>query len=55
MNPLFQVTHSFSLGSQTVPASYNFGVIFANANVRFSAHPARAAPLFPLGLSPRLR
>ncbi|TFK76429.1 hypothetical protein BDN72DRAFT_755451 [Pluteus cervinus] len=31
-NPLFQVTHSFSLGSQTAPSSYNFGAIFANQN-----------------------
>ncbi|KIL69759.1 hypothetical protein M378DRAFT_175876 [Amanita muscaria Koide BX008] len=30
MNPLFQVTHSFALGSQTLPASYNFAAIFAN-------------------------
>jgi len=33
MNPLFQVTHSFSLGSQTQPSSYNFGAIFANTRV----------------------
>ncbi|KGB79698.2 mitochondrial import receptor subunit TOM40 [Cryptococcus deuterogattii R265] len=30
-NPAFQLTHSFSLGSTTRPAAYNFGVIFANA------------------------
>ncbi|KAH6918557.1 mitochondrial import receptor subunit tom40, partial [Coprinopsis sp. MPI-PUGE-AT-0042] len=29
MSPLFQVTHSFALGSQTLPSSYNFGAIFA--------------------------
>jgi mitochondrial import receptor subunit TOM40 len=29
MTPAFQVTHSFALGSQTVPPSYNFGAIFA--------------------------
>lgn len=34
MNPLFQVTHSFALGSQTAPASYNFGAVFANPKVR---------------------
>jgi mitochondrial import receptor subunit TOM40 len=34
MNPLFQVTHSFALGSQTLPSSYNFGAIFANSQVR---------------------
>lgn len=33
MNPLFQVTHSFALGSQTLPSSYNFGAIFANEKV----------------------
>jgi len=33
MNPLFQVTHSFSFGSQTLPSSYNFGAIFANPRV----------------------
>ncbi|KAK7054876.1 translocase of outer mitochondrial membrane [Paramarasmius palmivorus] len=30
MSPLFQVTHSFALGSQNAPSSYNFGAIFAN-------------------------
>ena len=34
MNPVFQVTHSFALGSQTAPPSYNFGAVFANENVR---------------------
>lgn len=33
MNPLYQVTHSFALGSQTLPSSYNFGAIFANQKV----------------------
>ncbi|KAJ3562373.1 hypothetical protein NP233_g9616 [Leucocoprinus birnbaumii] len=33
MDPLFQVTHSFALGSQTLPSSYNFGAIFANPKV----------------------
>ncbi|PFH54345.1 hypothetical protein AMATHDRAFT_53273 [Amanita thiersii Skay4041] len=33
MNPLFQVTHSFALGSQTLPSSYNFGAVFANQKV----------------------
>lgn len=36
-NPAFQLTHSFSLGSTTRPAAYNFGVIFANAKVRREA------------------
>lgn len=34
INPLFQVTHSFALGSQTLPSSYNFGAMFANTRVR---------------------
>jgi mitochondrial import receptor subunit TOM40 len=33
-DPAFQVTHSFALGSQAAPSSYNFGAIFANENVR---------------------
>ncbi|CAK5277691.1 unnamed protein product [Mycena citricolor] len=33
MNPLFQVTHSFSLGSQTAPPSYNFGAIFGSSKL----------------------
>ncbi|KAH7926323.1 hypothetical protein BV22DRAFT_1104412 [Leucogyrophana mollusca] len=33
MNPAFQVTHSFALGSQTAAPSYNFGAVFANSNV----------------------
>jgi len=37
MNPLFQVTHSFALGSQTAPPSYNFGAIFATPQVRVCA------------------
>jgi len=32
-NPAFQVTHSFSLASQTAPSSYNFGAVFANEQV----------------------
>ena len=32
-NPAFQLTHAFALGSATKPASYNFGAIFANAQV----------------------
>lgn len=32
-NPLFQVTHSFALGSATNPSSYNFGAIFASEKV----------------------
>ncbi|KAG5342756.1 hypothetical protein C0989_008706 [Termitomyces sp. Mn162] len=32
-SPLFQVTHSFALGSQTIPSSYNFGAVFANEHV----------------------
>ncbi|KZT11315.1 uncharacterized protein LAESUDRAFT_720534 [Laetiporus sulphureus 93-53] len=33
VNPIFQVTHSFALGSQTAPPSYNFGAVFANNSV----------------------
>ncbi|KAJ7155951.1 eukaryotic porin-domain-containing protein [Mycena crocata] len=33
MSPLFQVTHSFALGSQTAPPSYNFGAIFGSPKV----------------------
>jgi len=33
MNPAFQVTHSFALGSQGAPSSYNFAAIFANENI----------------------
>ena len=32
-NPAFQLTHSFSLGSASKPSNYNFGAIFANAQV----------------------
>jgi mitochondrial import receptor subunit TOM40 len=32
-NPAFQVTHSFALGSQANPSSYNFAAIFANEDV----------------------
>ncbi|KAJ2931374.1 hypothetical protein H1R20_g5753, partial [Candolleomyces eurysporus] len=33
MNPLFQATHSFALGSQTAPPSYNFTAIYATPSV----------------------
>ncbi|KAI1794560.1 mitochondrial import receptor subunit tom40 [Ganoderma leucocontextum] len=33
MNPGFNVTHSFTLGSQTAPPAYHFGAIFANENL----------------------
>ncbi|GBE82069.1 Mitochondrial import receptor subunit TOM40 [Sparassis crispa] len=32
-NPIFQVTHSFHMGSQTSTPAYNFGAVFANNNV----------------------
>ena len=38
MNPLFQVMHSFALGSQTQPSSYNFGAVFANTKVGISKY-----------------
>ncbi|CCM02073.1 uncharacterized protein FIBRA_04150 [Fibroporia radiculosa] len=33
VNPIFQVTHSFALGSQTTPPSYNFGAVFASNSI----------------------
>jgi mitochondrial import receptor subunit TOM40 len=33
MNPAFQVTHSFALGSQTQEPSYNFAAVFANPSI----------------------
>ncbi|KAI0748336.1 eukaryotic porin-domain-containing protein [Daedaleopsis nitida] len=30
MNPMFSVTHSFNMGSQTIPPSYGFGAMFIN-------------------------
>ena len=35
MNPAFNVTHSFNLGSQTAPPAYHFGAMFANDKVQF--------------------
>lgn len=34
VNPAFQVTHSFALGSQTVAPSYNFGAVYLTDSVR---------------------
>lgn len=34
MSPMFQVTHSFALGSQTAPSSYNFGAVYVSDDVR---------------------
>ena len=42
-NPAFQLTHAFSLGSASKPASYNFGAIFANAQVSPPTRKATAA------------
>lgn len=33
-NPAFQVTHSFALGSEATPSSYNFNTVYARENVR---------------------
>ena len=41
MEPGFQVTHAFAMGSQTAPPSYNFSAVFAKSNVS----PRRIAPL----------
>jgi hypothetical protein len=38
VNPLFQVTHSFALGSQTAPPSYTFSPVFMNQNVHSSRY-----------------
>ncbi|KAF7976315.1 hypothetical protein HWV62_5847 [Athelia sp. TMB] len=32
-NPAFQVTHSFALGSEATPASYNFNTVYARENI----------------------
>jgi mitochondrial import receptor subunit TOM40 len=42
MNPLFQATHSFALGSQTAPPSYNFTAIYATPSVCVSSCSASA-------------
>lgn len=54
MNPLFQVTHSFALGSQTLPSSYNFGAIFANTKVIGSLHSYHQNLTSHVGLPSRL-
>jgi mitochondrial import receptor subunit TOM40 len=33
MNPAFQVSHAFALGSQSAPPSYNFTAVFVNPKV----------------------
>ncbi|KIJ57686.1 hypothetical protein HYDPIDRAFT_163894, partial [Hydnomerulius pinastri MD-312] len=33
VNPAFQISHSFTLGSQVAAPSYNFGAVFATNNV----------------------
>ena len=33
LNPAFQVTHSFSLGSQVAPPNYSFGAVYADSKV----------------------
>lgn len=55
MNPAFQVTHSFALGSQAAPSSYNFGAVFANENVCKTSRvqPANANVSFPIDLPAR--
>ena len=37
VDPIFHVTHGFSLASQTTPSTYNFGALFANQQVRATA------------------
>ena len=59
VNPAFQVTHSFALGSQTVAPSYNFGAIYLTDNVRrfrIVPHPMLIADaVCPQGVPPRRR
>ena len=55
MSPLFQVTHSFALGSQTQPPSYNFGGIFASNKVLSSELLPRVSDPPPEGLPARRR
>jgi mitochondrial import receptor subunit TOM40 len=38
INPIFQVQHSFHLGSQFAPSSYSFGAIFVQGKVRLIEH-----------------
>jgi mitochondrial import receptor subunit TOM40 len=33
VNPAFQISHSFTLGSQVATPSYNFGAVYATSNV----------------------
>ena len=33
INPAFQISHSFNLGSQVAAPSYNFGAVYATNNV----------------------
>lgn len=37
INPIFQVTHAFSMGSQAAPSSYNFGAVYGDNNNFFQA------------------
>ncbi|EPQ26464.1 uncharacterized protein PFL1_06112 [Pseudozyma flocculosa PF-1] len=37
MNPIFQVTHAFSLGQPGAPGSYNFGAVYGDSKSFFQA------------------
>lgn len=37
INPIFQVTHAFSLGSQSAPPAYNFGAVVGDSKVSMEA------------------
>lgn len=37
INPIFQVTHAFSMGSQAAPSSYNFGAVYGDNKNFFQA------------------
>ena len=55
MNPLFQATHSFALGSQTAPPSYNFTAIYATPSVCVRSCPASTWAYNTLGFHARWR
>ncbi|KAI0062260.1 hypothetical protein BV25DRAFT_1945387 [Artomyces pyxidatus] len=55
MDPAFQVTHSFSLASQTMPPSYSFGAVFANQQLFLQGnvdHDGNLSGRFNQGWSP---
>jgi mitochondrial import receptor subunit TOM40 len=49
INPVFQVQHSFHLGSQVAPSSYSFGAIFVQGKVRLINTSYHASNVLTLG------